>query len=119
MAREKIERPHFELCVQKALVEIQRDYADAKSGISEPEYQALIADHQAMLNGEHEVFHYRAKLLTQVEHYLLIQKMSRGLLYQHQKNMQCDMVALAIQLKRDAEIRQLGALAILNQIMQK
>jgi hypothetical protein len=114
MAEEKIERPHFERCVQKALVEIQQDFIDGKTGIDEAEYQALMAAYQSMLNGENAVFHYRAKLLTQVEHYLLIQKMSRGLLYQHQKNMQCDMVALAIQLKRDADLRQQGALAISN-----
>lgn len=117
MAKEKIEQPYFEKCAQKALEDIKQDYETGASGIAELEYKALIHAYESMLQGENAVFHYRAKILTQMEQYLLTQKMSKGLLFQHQKSAKDDIVAFAIQLKRDADLRQLGTLAILNKLL--
>lgn len=117
MANEKLNQPYFDMCVRQALEDIKQDYATGISDISQTEYKALIQCYEAMLNGENAVFHYRAKILTPMEQYLLTQKMSKGLLFQHKKSAQDDIVAFAIQLKRDADLRQLGELGILNSLI--
>ena len=117
MAKENIEQTYFEKCVLMAVEDINQDYETGTSGIAESEYKALIHAYESMLHGENAVFQYRAKILTQMEQYLLIQKMSKGLLFQQQKSPKEDIVAFAIQLKKDADLRQLGAIAILNNLV--
>lgn len=117
MGKEEIEQPYFEKCILKALDDIKQDYETMASGVTELEYKALIHAYESMLHGENAVFHYRAKILTPMEHYLLTQKMSKGLLIQHQKSAKDDIVAFAIQLKRDADLRRFGAIAVLNSLL--
>ena len=96
-------KAHFHKNLGKCLDDIKLDFDAGYSDLDEQEYEELCISYLAMLESGNETYYYDTRCLSMSEQESLMMGMSKGLYRQYIKDPTSQIVALAVQLKHDAD----------------